>query len=82
MLSYFYFQLVAINEMEFHYQDKVHPISYVTNTVSNMRVYFSRFHYYCYMFQLLQLALISGPVCVRSATLLFCGNQTAHCLYG
>ncbi|GJN17492.1 hypothetical protein PR202_gb04563 [Eleusine coracana subsp. coracana] len=35
----FTFQLVAINEMEFHYQDKVHPISYVTNTVSSMRLF-------------------------------------------
>ncbi|KAK3162116.1 hypothetical protein QOZ80_1BG0085710 [Eleusine coracana subsp. coracana] len=32
-------ELVAINEMEFHYQDKVHPISYVTNTVSSMRLF-------------------------------------------
>ncbi|KAG8078140.1 hypothetical protein GUJ93_ZPchr0007g4925 [Zizania palustris] len=32
-------ELVVINEMEFHYQDKVHPISYVTNTVSTMRLF-------------------------------------------
>ncbi|TVU34897.1 hypothetical protein EJB05_16753 [Eragrostis curvula] len=32
-------ELVAISEMEFHYQDKVHPISYVTNTVSSMRLF-------------------------------------------
>jgi insulysin len=32
---------VAINETEFHYQDKVHPISYVTDIVTTMRVYFS-----------------------------------------
>ncbi|KAL6854573.1 hypothetical protein ACP4OV_019135 [Aristida adscensionis] len=30
-------EIVAINETEFHYQDKVHPISYVTDTVSSMR---------------------------------------------
>ncbi|XP_006644800.2 insulin-degrading enzyme-like 1, peroxisomal [Oryza brachyantha] len=32
-------ELVAINETEFHYQDKVHPISYVTDTVSTMRLF-------------------------------------------
>ncbi|KAL5226535.1 hypothetical protein ABZP36_014800 [Zizania latifolia] len=32
-------ELVAINEMEFHYQDKVHPISYVTDTVSTMQLF-------------------------------------------
>uniref|UniRef100_A0A0A9FJI5 Peptidase M16 middle/third domain-containing protein n=1 Tax=Arundo donax TaxID=35708 RepID=A0A0A9FJI5_ARUDO len=32
-------ELVAINEMEFHYQDKVHPISYVMDTVSSMRLF-------------------------------------------
>jgi hypothetical protein len=31
---------VSVNETEFHYQDKVHPISYVTDTVSSMRVHF------------------------------------------
>uniref|UniRef100_A0A0D9YFS6 Peptidase M16 N-terminal domain-containing protein n=1 Tax=Oryza glumipatula TaxID=40148 RepID=A0A0D9YFS6_9ORYZ len=30
-------ELVAINETEFHYQDKVHPISYVTDIVTTMR---------------------------------------------
>ncbi|KAF0917133.1 hypothetical protein E2562_016934 [Oryza meyeriana var. granulata] len=32
-------ELVAINETEFHYQDNVHPISYVTDTVSTMRLF-------------------------------------------
>uniref|UniRef100_A0A0D9V6G7 Peptidase M16 N-terminal domain-containing protein n=1 Tax=Leersia perrieri TaxID=77586 RepID=A0A0D9V6G7_9ORYZ len=32
-------ELVAVNETEFHYQDKVHPISYVTDTVSTMRLF-------------------------------------------
>jgi len=32
---------VAITEMEFHYQDKVDPITYVFDTVSTMRVYFA-----------------------------------------
>ncbi|CAD6236516.1 unnamed protein product [Miscanthus lutarioriparius] len=32
-------ELVAINEMEFHYQDKVHPINYVMHTVSTMRLF-------------------------------------------
>ncbi|ONM37350.1 Insulin-degrading enzyme-like 1 peroxisomal [Zea mays] len=30
-------ELAAINEMEFHYQDKVRPINYVMRTVSTMR---------------------------------------------
>ncbi|WVZ68605.1 hypothetical protein U9M48_017527 [Paspalum notatum var. saurae] len=32
-------ELAAINETEFHYQDKVHPISYVMHTVSSMRLF-------------------------------------------
>ncbi|CAO2178017.1 unnamed protein product [Urochloa humidicola] len=32
-------ELVAINETEFHYQDKVQPISYVMGTVSSMRLF-------------------------------------------
>ncbi|KAG2548394.1 hypothetical protein PVAP13_9KG183300 [Panicum virgatum] len=32
-------ELVTIKEMEFHYQDKVDPISYVINTVSTMRLF-------------------------------------------
>uniref|UniRef100_A0A453FNW9 Insulin-degrading enzyme n=2 Tax=Aegilops tauschii subsp. strangulata TaxID=200361 RepID=A0A453FNW9_AEGTS len=32
-------ELASINETEFHYQDKVHPISYVTSTVSSMRLF-------------------------------------------
>ncbi|XP_020398150.1 insulin-degrading enzyme-like 1, peroxisomal isoform X2 [Zea mays] len=32
-------ELEAINEMEFHYQDKVDPISYVMRTVSTMRLF-------------------------------------------
>ncbi|CAO1946196.1 unnamed protein product [Urochloa humidicola] len=32
-------ELVAINETEFHYQDKVPPISYVMGTVSSMRLF-------------------------------------------
>ncbi|VAH64721.1 unnamed protein product [Triticum turgidum subsp. durum] len=32
-------ELASINETEFHYQDKVHPISYVTATVSSMRLF-------------------------------------------
>ncbi|KAJ1285684.1 hypothetical protein BS78_03G296100 [Paspalum vaginatum] len=32
-------ELAAINETEFHYQDKVHPISYVMRTVSSMRLF-------------------------------------------
>ncbi|CAM0883350.1 unnamed protein product [Alopecurus aequalis] len=32
-------ELASINETEFHYQDKVHPISYVTDIVSSMRLF-------------------------------------------
>jgi insulysin len=32
-------ELVSINETAFHYQDKVRPISYVKNTVSNMLLF-------------------------------------------
>ncbi|ONM37345.1 Insulin-degrading enzyme-like 1 peroxisomal [Zea mays] len=32
-------ELAAINEMEFHYQDKVRPINYVMRTVSTMRLF-------------------------------------------
>ncbi|EMS49095.1 Zinc-metallopeptidase, peroxisomal [Triticum urartu] len=32
-------ELASINETEFHYQDNVHPISYVTATVSSMRLF-------------------------------------------
>jgi insulysin len=32
-------ELVAINGTEFHYQDKIDPISYVTGTVSSMRLF-------------------------------------------
>ncbi|BAS74629.1 Os01g0779100 [Oryza sativa Japonica Group] len=35
--EWIYDELVAINETEFHYQDKVHPISYVTDIVTTMR---------------------------------------------
>lgn len=53
-------ELVVMNETEFHYQDKVHPISYVTDTVSSMRVYFSRAHY---ILQLLQFLMINDLHC-------------------
>lgn len=32
-------ELASINETEFHYQDKVHPVSYVTDIVSSMRLF-------------------------------------------
>lgn len=32
-------ELASVNETEFHYQDKDHPISYVTDTVSRMRLF-------------------------------------------
>uniref|UniRef100_A0A0D3EUR7 Peptidase M16 N-terminal domain-containing protein n=1 Tax=Oryza barthii TaxID=65489 RepID=A0A0D3EUR7_9ORYZ len=35
--EWIYDELVAINETEFHYQDKVHPISYVTDIVTTMQ---------------------------------------------
>uniref|UniRef100_A0A0E0FTY4 Peptidase M16 N-terminal domain-containing protein n=1 Tax=Oryza nivara TaxID=4536 RepID=A0A0E0FTY4_ORYNI len=35
--EWIYDELVAINETEFHYQEKVHPISYVTDIVTTMR---------------------------------------------